>query len=376
MFIENNECKVTIVVPIYNKEKCLRKCLESIKKQTIEEYEVIMVDDGSIDSSAKIAKEYISDVRFRYVYQENSGVSVARNKGIDLARGDWISFVDSDDSLEETFLEELLDSTSNEIDIVCCCCKYLENGSMRKNSFWKDGGVDCLFTDINTSSDINEYKLLPKKELYFALLDTQYKSHSSRKTSIGVPWGKIYRSSFLKENVLYFDPVLIRYQDNIFNMFAFEAARYIYYIDIPLYIYDTRHVRNYKWRYNPKAGEFLDHLCRVRFDFLNSRKLLLDSDIEDLYYFEVMKHVDNMLRKYYLNPSNPLPKKKRYELIERKISDEFYMNAINRGMQLNVYKSLRLRMYLLIKKRYRFIEIMNFFISKRDLRNEDSQEEL
>lgn len=100
---------VSIIVPIYNTERYLSKCLESIRTQTYPNIEVIMVDDGSTDGSKSVASSYSeADNRFRLFSQENAGVSAARNHGLDVAEGEYILFVDSDDWLEPQMIEKLV----------------------------------------------------------------------------------------------------------------------------------------------------------------------------------------------------------------------------------------------------------------------------
>ena len=96
---------VSIIIPIYNPGDKLCVCLDSIKSQTYHDIEVLMVNDGSKDNSASICKEFAKeDERFVYIEQENAGVSMARNKGIVHSHGDYICFVDSDDSVEPCYV--------------------------------------------------------------------------------------------------------------------------------------------------------------------------------------------------------------------------------------------------------------------------------
>ena len=98
----------SIIIPVYNLEECLESCLDSVTKQSYKNYEVILIDDGSKDSSARICDSYANvDARFKVYHLENSGVSSARNKGIELAMGKWIVFVDGDDLLCDDALEKL-----------------------------------------------------------------------------------------------------------------------------------------------------------------------------------------------------------------------------------------------------------------------------
>lgn len=113
---------VSIIVPIYNTEQYLRACLESIRAQTYSDIEIIMIDDGSTDSSKNVANSYAEkDNRFRLYSQENRGVSAARNYGLGLARGEYILFIDSDDWLEAQMIEKLVDQMIEySVDISCC----------------------------------------------------------------------------------------------------------------------------------------------------------------------------------------------------------------------------------------------------------------
>lgn|SRR5574344_439841 len=98
----------TIIIPIYNTETYLRKCFDSILKQTYDDFEVILIDDGSTDKSSEIIDEYIKkDARFKKIVQKNSGISIARNNGIKLAKNPYIIFIDSDDSINEELLMQV-----------------------------------------------------------------------------------------------------------------------------------------------------------------------------------------------------------------------------------------------------------------------------
>ena len=106
--------KVSIIVPIYNSEKHLRRCLESLIHQTLREIEIILINDGSKDQSGEVCREYAQEeVRIIYIEQKNSGVSAARNRGLDIATGDFIMFCDSDDYYERSAIEVLLGAASS-----------------------------------------------------------------------------------------------------------------------------------------------------------------------------------------------------------------------------------------------------------------------
>ena len=130
--MKNSIIKVSIIIPIYNSQKYLRRCLDSILVQQIKEIEVIMVDDGSTDASAEICMEYKQkDYRFAYSYQKKKGVSAARNRGISIAKGEYIAFVDSDDTVEKNMFEKMYCSAKDNNSDICICDYYRVIGSER-----------------------------------------------------------------------------------------------------------------------------------------------------------------------------------------------------------------------------------------------------
>ena len=110
--------KVSVIVPVYNTEKYLLRCIDSILAQTFTDFELILVNDGSTDNSDKICDEYArKDNRIVVIHKENGGVSSARNRGIDVARGEWITFVDSDDYISETYLSDFPMESTHDMEI-------------------------------------------------------------------------------------------------------------------------------------------------------------------------------------------------------------------------------------------------------------------
>ena len=103
------DIKISVIVPVYNSEKYLKRCVDSILQQSYQNYEIILVNDGSVDKSGIICEEYKNkDARIRVIHQKNKGQAAARNIGIQIAKGEWIHFVDSDDCIHSQMLEKLL----------------------------------------------------------------------------------------------------------------------------------------------------------------------------------------------------------------------------------------------------------------------------
>ena len=136
-----SETLISIIVPVYNTEKFIHKCLDSIAAQTYTNWEAILIDDGSPDSCGIICDEYaVKDKRFKVIHQENKGVVTARNNAIAKATGEYLAFVDSDDFIEPTMLEEMISVTiEKKTDIVWCGARAI----------FKEGVVEGTL-DINS----------------------------------------------------------------------------------------------------------------------------------------------------------------------------------------------------------------------------------
>ena len=121
-YLKRKDNMFSVIVPVYNVEKYLDKCLASILGQTFKDYECIIVDDGSPDNSNTIIDNYVKkDQRFKVIHQKNMGLSAARNVGLDIAKGDYITFIDSDDYIANDYLEKFASKiTSTDADIVIC----------------------------------------------------------------------------------------------------------------------------------------------------------------------------------------------------------------------------------------------------------------
>lgn len=124
---------ISIIIPVYNVEKYLPECIESVLKQTYENVEILLIDDGSTDNSGKICDEYAEkDTRIKAVHKENGGVSSARNKGLDIAQGEYITFIDADDFVAENYVQVLYKSLKqNNSDLSFCKYSYFEDNNFK-----------------------------------------------------------------------------------------------------------------------------------------------------------------------------------------------------------------------------------------------------
>lgn len=164
--------KISIIIPAYNREDTIHFALDSLLRQTFQDFEVIIIDDGSTDNTAKIVEMYKRS-NFKYIYQENSGVSVARNKGIDLASGEVICFLDSDDFYEDTFLEKMYSKIKTKNFDICYCGYFIVTSKEKKKckTLFKEGDIliDYILDRVKvcTNSWMIRKKLIDKYNICF-----------------------------------------------------------------------------------------------------------------------------------------------------------------------------------------------------------------
>lgn len=175
---------MSVIIPIYNAEKFLGKCLDSVLNQTYEKYEVILVDDGSDDMSGVMCDRYADkNSRIRVIHKKNEGLICARISGIEMARGDWIAFVDADDWVEDIFLECLANVMESEgVDIVISGCIYEES---ENRIFEKNNIASGLYEKNNLVKDIYAKMLYYKDFFQFGILPYM--------------WNKLFRKDLIKK---------------------------------------------------------------------------------------------------------------------------------------------------------------------------------
>ena len=186
---------VSIVIPVYNVEKYLPQCIESIIRQTFTDFELILVDDGSTDNSLKICKEYAAnDRRIVVFHQENLGVSKARNHGLKLAKGEWITFVDSDDWLDDAFLESFGCEKHQEADIIVQGLKYIDNetGAVKRQTVFAN---DCIVAP-DLDGKMAQYNVL----------------------SFGVTVCKCFKRELINRCSISFDESISYHEDHVFTL--------------------------------------------------------------------------------------------------------------------------------------------------------------
>lgn len=207
--------KISVIIPVYNCEEYLPACLDSIVCQTHTDLEIILVNDGSRDNSPAICDAYAQkDARIRVIHQKNQGVSAARNTGLDAATGNWIGFVDSDDTIEPDIYETLLNlALKHDADIAHC-------------------GYRKIHFDGTSKAVLGTEKLLVQGgvEACECVL--------AGKHFTGSPCTKLYRRDLI--HTLRFDPDLKINEDILMNIRVFLSAHKLVFWDVPKYHYYER----------------------------------------------------------------------------------------------------------------------------------------
>ena len=298
---------VSIIVPVYNAERFLEKCVDSILNQSYTNIEVILIDDGSTDNSGNICDLYSQkDKRVKVIHQINSGPSIARNKGIHNASGTFIQFVDSDDYIEPNMIETLVDKINRDVDIVICGYKYIykenDNIVVRNSNTYKE-------------SKISKDEFLDK----FGKLFKDY--------YINYICNKLYITDIIKNNNIYFDSSIGWGEDLIFNLTYLNHCENIFIIEDLLYNY-------VKYNENSITSTFNRDLYNNQKSMYNKvRKFLIENNsysgeneriVESKYTNSVIMCLSHLFR-----PDSSYDKIKLKSKINEIIEDDMVRERIN-----------------------------------------------
>jgi glycosyltransferase involved in cell wall biosynthesis len=227
---------VSVIIPVYNSEKYLSACIDSVLHQEEVTLEIILVDDGSTDSSGSICDEYANKYEIiRTVHIKNSGQAVAKNEGLKYAKGNYIALTDSDDKMTPQMLHTMVTAGyKHDADIVCCNYKQIDEKGVVSH-------LDCT----------GKTYILNHEEALIRFY--------SRDMIYSQCWTKLYKHQMLKEHHIENEP--IRYdEDIIFNIRAFKVAQKTIIIDEPLYEYTYREnsVAHGYWNFKKNINQYID----------------------------------------------------------------------------------------------------------------------
>ena len=291
--------KLSIIVPIYNVEKYLDKCLASLVNQTLKEIKIILVNDGSKDRSYEIIEKYLSYDNIFYFYQENRGLSEARNLALKYAEGEYIGFVDSDDYIEPDMFEKMYQrAVKDNIDMVICNMDVVYEDRIEKHPI-----------------SVDENKIYNRDEI----IDEFLTKHSVN----GFVFNKLFKAELFTEGKLLFEKG-VKYEDIPVTFQAICKSNTFAFINEPLYKYIQR---------NDSITRSISlqerkYLCEA---FENGGKVLKENNIANMdkkYSYYVLKGMMSAFRKMKLMKNDNESKKIRELLLKvlKDNSNKFYKN--------------------------------------------------
>lgn len=321
--------KLSYIVPVYNVEKYLRQCIDSILAQSFDDYEIIIVDDESPDGCPQICDEYRQKHPeiVKVIHQKNKGLAGARNSGLKIARGEYICFFDSDDYLASDSIAEIYEKAV-EFD-----ADILQNTYI---SSYEDSGKT-----VKNQSPIEKNTLFNHEQMQDIVC-----KNSTQRTTIFV-WRNLYKRSFLIENDLKFDEKLRMIEDSPFNTKAFLTADRFVCVDNPCYVYRIREDSLQRKKYVPDYDLILEYQWEQKnkfFSELGNGSRVFYEDIAD---FTIRNAYPVLLQNIYLNPI-----KKKYSLLKRS-GESKMMRKSFADYDINAFKSKSLDWWMtyFVKKR-------------------------
>lgn len=242
--------KISIIIPVYNTEKYLKRCLNSLVRQTLKDIEVILINDGSLDNSSNICDEYAEkDSRFKVVHKENGGASKSRNIGLNMACGEYICFVDSDDYIDTNGFEEMYNiATEKNVDIVL------------SNHFYGESNINNVKFPKNV--------VVEKDEIKKMLVNSN--------TDFFLPflWRNIFKNTEEQQKIRF--KTNLKYgEDSLYNLTSYLSANRMYCIDKAFYHY----MQNDTSTMNSKKKKFLYYLNNL---YKEKMKLYEEGNLNEL----------------------------------------------------------------------------------------------
>lgn len=284
-----NSDLISIIVPCYNVEKYLKKCVDSIIGQSYKNIEIILVDDGATDNTPKLCDDLAkSDSRIKVIHKENGGVSVARNVGVENATGEYITFLDSDDWIEcETLKKAYDEMKSCDTDVVVW--GYVAD-------FVDENGHKTHFRDFKISGVCEKGNA--------EILSQKYTLGLS-----GYVWNKLYKTNIIKDNKILFDKNISFLEDLVFNSAYFCKCKKISFIDFIGNHYIQRKHETLGTKYYENILEIKLLGCKARENILKHfgiNQKNIDATMSSFYYSALKSAIANIKTKSDISPKEKI----------------------------------------------------------------------
>ena len=340
---EVNKGLVSVIIPIYNVEKYVYKCLDSVKKQTYKNIEVIAVNDGATDSSGEIARNFCeSDDRYIYIEKPNGGLSSARNTGLDNASGEFIIFIDSDDWLMPSYVEEMICAFEDDVDIVIGKYKNQDNdfGVISEPNYKEN--ITRVFKDKEKEKEILERHLAAYPNSGYLI-----------NTSLMPVWKNVYKHEFIKRhNLRFVSEREVMAEDYVFNMEAYYFADSVKFVPVSGYIHLI--VKNSLSRsYRKNAFEMSENRIKVVENFIDTHSFYdVDSVKKAAMDFYVANYSYDIFNLSCSNETNKL------QLLKKRLPDKHIKDYIKNNV-INIEKRFRICISIMKTGKPALIVILN-----------------
>lgn len=334
---------ISVIMPVHNSEKRLELSINSILNQTYKNIELLLVNDGSIDASPMICDKYSKfDSRVKVIHQKNAGVSTARNRGIKESKGQFITFVDSDDIIDSNTFEEVMKQQLDEsLDIIIFGMRF---------DYYKE---DKLVKSKVLSMEKNMcFYIQNIKDLFFNLYEKNY---------LTPVWNKIIKASIIKENNIEFEKEMSILEDFKFVLDVLENSQKVCILSYPYYKY-YHDILSSSLKRRPnidytKNFQILDKKIRAF-----SEKLLFDKDVD-------LKKINGLMIRYYLIAieklfSSSLKIKDKYTEMKRIIYLKEFQYALDKKNIMGLRLKLRFICFLLKSRNYRIVFLLFYLNDK------------
>lgn len=328
---------VSIIVPVYQVEEYLDDCMDSLLKQTYQNIEIILVDDGSTDHCPQMCDEYrLKYSQVKVIHQSNMGLPAARNSGLAIAVGEWILFVDSDDWLSYDAIEKVMTVHDSSLDLIF----FNFTREMNYQPTILSSGTIPAFREINKK----DFDQLVQDA--FSPSHHRYKAFKQGKVTA---WSKLYNHKFLSENGLLFFPEVKIHEDIPYAVSVFMKANKGMYIDCAIYHYRCRSgsiLTTYRPDYEEQLVPLIKKMMELstQFQDIDLGKTLLYERLMALFLF--------IVRGKYCNSNNS------QSYIQRRKN---YMALRNGSMYKNAIENVRVSNFTLIKGAAVFCVKRNWF---------------
>lgn len=328
---------ISIIIPYYNiKENFLIECMESIKRQSYKDFEVIVIDDGSLNPFDKIIDIKKFDFKIKYIRKENEGVSVARNVGIENADGEYLLFLDADDYLLPNCCKNLYKIASeNDADIVFSKNLLTSN---KKSTFYDE-------------ANYNDVQVLKKKDIMVAILEH---TKPYLECEYGSPWAKLVKKEVIKRNNILFPVGIKKSQDRIFMLQLVEDSSNMIYTSSYTYVYRDDNVTSICNKYNPEIDTILYDALNEIDIFLFKNKL--NEELRNSRDIAVINFLFIIMKLKIFNLNNKEKLIKKINELENICFKFGVYDILNRNL-INVGKTRKFLLNLLKNKRYLILYI-------------------